>query len=352
MKHFVSLVFLFLFAGFALATYPNGYRSLDGYYTYHDGYWYDGAGASYTRTRVDSGYWNCGRYYPTYYYQYSPYTAASASVSYSPGWKNKMLDLASQRMKIEGDMILGNLDHQAYLESAKALGLTSTFVSAGYGVVPQYGNHAYMPYANGHYAAPVVATGNTGYGYSFNSVAQAYNAVDMNALLQMTSQVTTQAQDLGGQANNGFQAIVKDFGANQARVAEIVSKGQAAVAMIQALNAGPVTVQTQGFSFKLGPNNTIIKDDTKVTPEAKADLKTQFEVMATAKCFACHGGAKTYGGWRVTDYYKMTPEEKQAKVWSLLTHADPNKRMPRSGPDGKQPGTPLTQDELRLFLLN
>lgn len=315
-------------------------------YVYRDGfYWY--GGKAYTRALYQyPGYWSYGVYYPgAYYYRYTevPVAVKEKAVTYTDaGWRSKLLDLAAQRDKFEGEIRKGQHEQAYFLDAVRALGLQGNFTWNGYGNAPPslYGG-------SGYGYASYSANASTKYGYSYNSLSQLYGDSDLNQLYQAANQLAQNAQRLGGEATSGFTALAGQEGANRARVAEIIAKGQMAQQILQALESAPPAV-TKGFSFRFNERGVFEKTEVGVSPEVKEGLSEQFAQVARNRCASCHSGSTRKGGFDVFEYPTMTAEAKQ-RVWMRLVSDDQNAMMPR-GLDGG-PGKRLTPDEFRAFVL-
>lgn len=325
-------------------------------YTYRDGYWWLGDKAYTRQLYQNPGYWSYGVYYPgSYYYQYLEVPVATKTVykketvSYTdPGWRSKLLDIAAQRDKFEGE-IRKNAHEQAYfLDGVKALGLQGNFGWSGYGAVPPGSSGASYGYGYG-YASYGGAGANATTKYTYSNLSQLYGDGDLSQLYQAANQLAQNAQRLGGEATSGFTALAGQEGANRARVAEILAKGQMAQQVLQALETAPTGV-TKAFSFKFNERGVFEKTEAAsgVNPKLREELSEQFSAVASARCASCHSGATRKGGFDVYSYPSMSAEEKQ-RVWMRLATENEATVMPRTG-DGR-PGKRLTLEEFRAFLL-
>jgi mono/diheme cytochrome c family protein len=304
------------------------------------GYVYDAA----------SGYWTLNgrsyqRTYATYFdpvtckwvqiWGYHEVARKQALPDYTdPQWRTKILGIVAQRV-----------EQQNYAESLRLLGFAN--VMAGYGPVFP----AESQYSQGQAFA---AQGNTLWGYSFSQLAQLYGDANPAVLYQMANSQTQGAQALAGQAQSGFNQLLAVDGENRAKLASIMLRGEAAERVLRALVEPGGKVETKGFSFQVtpgGPNQLpkIQRSDAGVAPEQKQALAAAWQSVAQAKCAGCHAGADAKGGFQISAYPGLTMEQKQL-VWERIASRDAAKQMPRLA-DGK-PGTPLTGDELKLFLLN
>jgi hypothetical protein len=318
-------------------------------HTLRDGLWWR-AGKAYSRARYyQPGYWQgCYYYQPYYYYNYTPAavvnkTVNNSQVTYNKDWRVTALEVAKLK-----------LDQAYYAATVNALGLISP---NGYNY--NYGNS----YQLGSYGA----NGNTVYGYSYESAAKLYGETDLNALYQAAARLTQNAQTLAGQANSDFSNLTQQAGSDMAKVAAILAAGEAAqraASAIKAPNTATVTTRQQ-FTFEVGPDGQIMpvnpnQAQGQTDPGAyqnggagnghAASSLVAWQANATQRCITCHApGKNPKGGFDVTQYPRMTPEQKQ-KVWARLTTTDPTKSMPRL-PDGG-PGPRLTAAELKLWLSN
>jgi mono/diheme cytochrome c family protein len=334
--------------------YPVGYVNGDSYIYQGNGVW-SLDGSSYTRALYQqAAYSSYGVYYPAkMFYRYSPYTPPAclhagvqstpaytppALPSYSdPGWKSKILDIASA-MDREAH------DHAAYLQAINALGLQRNF--PGYGTMPYqqgYGGYGGLSGTVTNYGA----TANTQYGYSYNTIAQLYGDTNLSALYQQAGQLADRSLTLGGQANSGFQTLVGAEGGNRARVAEILARGQMIREIGSALNAPG---ELKGYSFKFSSGGNVERiPEPNVEPEAKTANGAAFASVFAARCASCHSGANPKGKF-TADSYLSAPVGTKQKVWQLLVTDDPKTMMPQ-GQNGAA-GVRLTPAELKAFLFN
>lgn len=341
-KFLLGSLFVLLFTALAMAgDYANG--TVEDGYTYRDGYWWYYQNP-YTRERVvtpGSVYYANGCRYtsaPSYSYSYTLYTGKIAPAytppavpSYTePGWRGKLLDIASQRDK--GELALRQLsaEHSAYLESLNALGLSGNFRINGYGQSLGYPQSSYGGANLGSYGV----NGNTLYGYSYQSIKDAYGETNMNTLYQQAARNTQTAQQLGGQAHTEFSALVAAAGNNQARVAEILAKAAAVERAFNAANPQPRTTTTtsgSGTIIKPNPPNDPMPpaDDQQAIQDGISFLKN----TGVPLCGTCHSGANAKGKFDIASYPNLTQAQK-AVVWERLTTTDDNLVMPRTA-DGR-----------------
>jgi hypothetical protein len=380
--------------------YPEGYTEDN--YTYKGGlFWRDGK--AYTRnyrertTQVPytaysyspGGYGGYGSYatpytaYRTktvYYWDYVPVAYPQAEMpSYGKNWQDKLLSIAANRDKLEGNLRTAALDHQAYISAVNILGLAGNFRLPGYGTAPAYPSYS-APHAP--YAAPYAAAqGNTLYGYSYANVKDLYGDTNLSTLYQQAARLTQNAQTLAGQGHTDFSDLVGREGANRARVAEVLAKAQAAAQVLAAANpqASQHTEQ-RTFSFRLeqGANgaSTLVPVQPPAQPDVGADQQPQpgqqppaaqpgqaqpgrapgpqappmprdndeaFRQLLANRCAQCHGDKEPKGAFRVSAYATLSPGDKMG-VWRRIMAKD-SKRMPP--PDA---GPALTQEEIRMFL--
>lgn len=339
MKRFILVLFLVLLSGgFVCAVDPVVGFTEDGYSYVGAGYWTRG-GNYYTRNRVDWGeyvYRNCCRYYEAYYYyKYYPATPPVSSVSPTdPDFRVKLLEIAKQRDAIEGSIRKSAAQHNEFVEAVAALGLSGNFNWQGYGAAPK----GYGSYQLGNFGA----NASTVYGYS--SVADLYGQTDLNVLYQQSSKLAQNAQQLSGQATTDFADLVKQAGSNQGAVAEILAKGQAAAAVLNATKADPtVRVVNRAYTVQFGSDGQPVV--TPVVPQV--DKGAPLKVLVTSDCMACHGKVEPKGKLDLSNLSALTLEQKMNIVGRLVTK-DPAKVMPRK-PDGG-PGVRWSGDKVKLFL--
>lgn len=322
------------------------YDSKSGYYTNN--------GCYYTRTLYQSpGYWQggCYRYGESYYVytqvNYTPYVPPTVIINnpapvYTPPPK---FNVDEAILKIKADQE----ETKNFIAKLKAAGLSvydfppGTFPPQYY---PQYGG----PYniQGQYYSYQYPVQGSTLYGYGVKDVASLYGTTDLNQLYLQASQLAQGSQRLTSEATKGFQDLVGQAGENQAKIAEINAKGHVVVALIKAME-GSSSAKYSGYSFKVSPGGVVEKMENGVDPKLKGDLQKQLANLVGERCASCHAGPKVKGGFDITGYLDLNPQQKRI-VWDRLTTDDSSKWMPRNA-DGS-PGKKLSTEEMKLFFLN
>lgn len=316
-----SLILTFLFTlSIAQGNYYNGYVA-DGY-SYYDGYWYKG-NTPYYRT-------------PYYYYQYGcryqayNYYPYYAPVTYKdPDWKTKLLEIAKQRDAFEGNLRKDALEHTVFLQSVKALGLEGNFHWQNYGQAVQY------PYSYS-YPPPLASTT---YVNTQTTLADLYGNLDLNILYQQAGKLTQNAQQLAGQANGDFSALVNQAGSNYARAAEIIARGEAAAMALKSTESNSARIIQQSKSYAIEGN----QGNQGNQGNRRVEKRT---IAINHYCVKCHGGQKPVKDLDMTQYENFTQEQKDL-IWGHLISNDPALLMPRETMDG--PGKKLPGDVLELF---
>lgn len=336
--------------------YPSGLA--DTAYVYRDGYYWQGERA-YTRAWYQppftygyhggcyQGYWPQGYYTYTY-----SHTLQRPQVSYTdPGWRSKLLDIAAQRDKVEGDIRRGVFEQAYFSAAVKQLGLEGNFHWQGYGVVPPYGAAPILGYPSLTLSAAGVQ-GSTIYGYhggaTYNSIASVYGDANLAQLYQQANRLAENAQRLSGQATTDFSALVGAEGGNRAKVAEILAKSQAVQELLKGLGDG-VKVENRQFTFELKqtPQGMQLQ---RIEPQAApgGNRRALWEAHAKEACGGCHGGGKKQGGFELAEWVpEMKPERRMAVLSRLLTD-DAAKLMPRAADGGV--GKKLAPAQLELWL--
>jgi len=371
--------------------YGEGYRNSDGY-VFQGGYW-NWHGDAYTRAlRQRAGYYNCGYYYPGAYYYHYVFHHGAAVPTYSSGsnylsgnWRDRLLQIASERDRVEGEIRKAAFEQAYFTDSVKALGFEGNFHIQNYGYSPfGYGPGKAANYGGGNLQMSTAgAQGNTVYGYSYNTLANVYGDTNPAALYQQAYRLAESAQKYGDKATGGFQDIVAQDNDGRQKVAEILAKGQAVQEFLSRLDGNSAKVETKTFSFKVGPGQDgkvqiqrveqppqaqppstpppreppkePSRDDSGYNsgkPGQTKKSKVLFEAWqasAKAKCAACHSGEKAKGGFDVAMYPGLDDDHK-AVVIARLTTLDENRQMPRM-PDGKA-GVRLSAAEIQLWLAN
>ena len=334
MRLIIAVCVLLLSAAVSLATDWEGFTDANGY-TYQNGWWRKD-GLTYYRYQTQTwvpGYWSNCCYNPGYYASNVTYKQYVAPVSYKDaGWRGKLLDLATQRDKAEGDIRKGQFEHAYFLEAVDALGLKGNFRIEGYGTAAPYPTGSLQLGSYG-------VSGNSVYGTSYNTIASVYGDTNLNTLYQQAARLTENAQTLAGQANTEFSGIVKQSDEGHARIAEILAKKDLAGEIIRSLPTPQSRVETRQFQFGSAADTTARLTERMTNYDA-------FQRVAT-KCASCHSNGVRKGGFNVWDYPRMTIEQKGKVLGLLLPNAAPEKAMPR-GKDGGR-GEPLTQEEFQVF---
>jgi len=320
--------------------YFNYYPTLPTYsyytpqYFYQTTNYYDG-GYHYH----NAGYFN-GQYFPAGNYRW--YNGSwQAQQAYSNGrgdWKSQLLELAQARDQVEGEIRKNAADSLAFNQAISALGLTGNFRLEGYGQSYGFAPHYVNQNANlGTYGA----NGSTLYGYTLNSIKDVYGSSDVNVLFQQAQRLAQNAQSLGGQATQEFQAAITQEGNNRSRVAEILAKAQAAAEALKAAEGTGSRTTTSTTTFGVGQEQrTPGQQQSQQGPAISPD----FAALATAKCLKCHGPDKKEGKFDVREYTQLSTADK-AKVWERIMSPDKTKRMPKDG-------DPLTPEEKKIFFVN
>lgn len=254
---------------------------------------------------------------PTYTTPVQQQVIVNTAPAYTPNWRSDLLAYQAKRD-----------DLQAYLDALNAIG----FQGQSYNIRSLSQSYG----------------GNTQYGYSYQNVAQAYGTLDMSTLFQQSARLTSQAQQLSGDANSQFSALVGQAGTNQARIAEILARAAAAEKVLNATApAASTTTITTGQGTQVGPAPIQPRDGDQVAIE---EQKAFLQKVAIPACASCHSGNNVQGGFNLADYSNMTLDAKQ-KVWDRINSADPAKRMPKvaDGAGAYKPGTALTPEQKRAF---
>ncbi|HYE70388.1 MAG TPA: c-type cytochrome domain-containing protein [Aquabacterium sp.] len=243
-------------------------------YVYRDGYYWRGQSA-YTRHRN-----NYGGYY--YRYSHTRYIAPPVKYATPADWRNKLLDIAKEKV-----------EYQQFREAVRAMGLEGQ-----YGHAPNYAIQGY---------------GTTLYGRV--TQANAYgDAADGQLALQLAQQfgrIVEGAQSLGGEAAQKFGQVTE-----KVATIEAVTRGYA-----HALRASQESkIETRQFDLRPADSG----------PVKQFGQGPSRAAVAQARCASCHSGAKKEGGFDVTAYDSLAPEQK-LRVIGRIFAADASRRMPPGG---------------------
>lgn len=310
-------------------SYYGGHGYSHGGYSYHNpsGYYYSGS-QYYSRSYVQpSSYYSGGYWYqsPGYYsytpVEYTPPVAKPTVPAFTPGWKEKIVDLA--KMKDE---------YAAYERALSALGYP----------VPPPGTYGYSAtYSKSAYYPPV--QGKTTYGYSVNSLKEMYGETNLNTLYQQAARLAAGSQSLAGSATGDFALLVDKAGDNAGRVAEILAKAEAARKALEAASAAPSsrssTTVTRTATAPAGPPMPLAGDSLPLLPGDTPENVAARRVV----CGTCHSGTNLKGGFDIDKWASLTFEARKKAYMRLITD-DAKTMMPK---DGK----PLTPIQLKAFPL-
>lgn len=195
--------------------------------------------------------------------------------------------------------------------------------------------------------APVAAQGATTYGeftrggYSANPL-QAYQQTNLETLFALSNRQVENAQNLSGQAQQGFLQAVKLTADGNERVASILAK----VELLKAAEPPEfkrIGSETRTQSGVSGQSATVYGN---AGPQA---AQQKLAAVIANRCTSCHNEKESQGGLNMQNFFNFDAATKAA-VRKAITESDPAKRMPlaREG-GGFGPGTPLEFSELVMF---
>lgn len=346
-------------ASIAQAQYSNG--TVDGYYTYRDGYWWY---SGYPYTRVAQQYSYCGRYYTRWVY--SQYFAPQVTLSSSdPDYRNKLIELVMQQKQYENKLRASANKHNEFMEEMIGLGINGSLATTPLvgGVrlatgVPFAGAAGYNPGANAYGSLTITSNGSLAYVpnaqqgqtvYGYQEAVRADPVLDLNSVFNQADQHTINAQALGGQAREGFAAITDRVAqqklANDARKMEIVEKAKA-MALVGAQLNPSATVQQNSTTYQYSNKQSTQaqqpnQPNQPATPPKQQNKVSRLVNTLQTYCTACHNPQKAEKNLDLTKYFSFSPEQKEL-VRTKLNHPDPTKRMPLKE-DGTS-GNPLPEE--------
>jgi hypothetical protein len=341
-------------ASYIAPTYAVGTND-GGYVLAADGYWwYNGNAYNRVTTYYSSSYYVNGVCYPPGPYYRYVFSHAQPALTYNdPQWRSKLLDIAAQRDKVEGDVRKSAFEQAYFLDSVKTLGLEGNFKWQNYGYAPPYGygSSGSLGYGSALQLSTAGANGSTVYGYSYNQQASIYGE-DLGAYMTMADRQVQAVAKILADANANFTDRIGQAGEEQNRVAQVIAKGKVLEQVLKSLDTKNSTVNTQVYSYKatVGKDGKVQVENQPNAPGV-GDTRKQFEALAVAKCASCHTGADAKGKFDVTQYPAMTPGQK-LHVLERLTTQDATKVMPRDAGDALKPGVRLTDAEIQLWMIN
>lgn len=327
---------------FADGIYAAGYVSPDGY-TWRDGYWWKGD-ASYTRAAVQSYYYQNGcRYaYTSYSYTLVPSKKVTITPQSEDNWRARLLEIAKERDRWEGNLRASALEQNEFLESVKALGLDGNFRWNGYGYEIQYAK-GYRP-AVAQYDQLVQPQGATVYGVK--EVADIYGNVNIGQIYQQALRLRADSRAYEAEGDKGTTALVDNLGHAAAAVAEIQAKGAATVKILSELRPESRARILRELSIEhrgqAGGGSVVPQNG------GGSDALAAAQATANNRCVSCHRPDKKLGDLDMTNLSLLSNDQAR-KILEAINHADPQRRMPR-GPDNTV-GTPLTEEEKATFYI-
>lgn len=275
------------------------------------------------------------------YWQKSCYSCHEVKESDKASWRDGVLAIAKAQQ-----------EYAAMNQALSQLGFNADIQQAGVNTVN------YEAAAN---------QGNTVYGYS--AFSSNYGSVDLASLYNNASRLATQAQELAGQANVDFQALVQQEGNNQAEVAKILAQGQAAAQVLSQIKPEPIknNVRVFQFSAKVGPEGVeIVPDEEENTSEQVTVFGS--EIVGTPlgnlaltglfenKCVQCHSGENPKGNLDLNKWLGFSAEEQaqlsQKIQTRILLPKDDEKHMPPSKEGVIQLSTEELGQMIRLLPMN
>jgi len=312
---------------------------------FRQGFWWHN-GVAFTRQRIVN---SCGQY--TWQYYYAPTVVAEQTRIVNTvkptdaNWRNELLRLAETREKYAQKLQLNALEHAQYMEAIKEF---------KFGPPPGLGSYAGYSQLGYTFTGAVTnfgVNGSSQYGYSYKDLAAIYGDNGLAQMQQSLGQSVNQVGSILDKAIHGTLDLTAQTAAGNAKLAEKVINGQIVIEVAKVLNAQPAVAAN--YSFSVGPNNVMKADSSKVPDAQKEQNLKAWGAMAGPKCAACHTEGNIKGGFDLNKYLGMSPAEKQ-RVWSMINHQDPQKRMPLqlNGTAVERPGVALTDAEKALWYLN
>ncbi len=365
MKWIVSVI-LVLVASIAIADVVPG--TTDGEMVFKDGAqgmaWYDATNVPYVRTQIYTpGYYSYGYYYqPSYHWRYvkipsyvAPAVTYKEPPPYSPNWMPEMIRYANY------------LDDRDLYEKL----LTRITPARPNLRLQQYG-YSYGYASN--YATPNLGTygvnANTTYGYSAQTLTNAYGDLNLNTSIQAVARGRDQQIQAGVQSQTELGSLVDRIVAGQGRNAQLIAE---AIATRIKLDAARPTGEVNSSSTFRGtvvtpgsiqpppipqlPNvvpNPQPMDPANIQPKDTSvdDAKEFLKVYGIPLCGSCHtpkDGKEPSGKFSILDYPTMSQTDRSARVWPrLIQDSKEHPRMPLKE-DRSGPAEPLNADQLRAF---
>lgn len=264
-----------------------------GGYVYRNGYYWYG-GVPYTRT---VSYYRSGYYwYPSYSYtRVNNYSQVSSN---DAGWRSKLLAIAAERDRVEGQLRASSNEHNEFLESVEALGLSRNFAWRGYGNAPAMA-HVQRDYSDyGEYGSfqPAADQGSTVYQSSpfYSAFADFYGAVDLGSLYNQSFQLAQESGQVGAEAQEGHQRLVAQAQHGQQRLANQALKLKGLAELANILETEPsahISIESQG-SASYSRQSTSSQGQAPAEDPRGGAASARLTALVNQFCVGCHQAGK------------------------------------------------------------
>lgn len=188
-------------------------------------------------------------------------------------------------------------------------------------------------FAVSHSSASYPGQASTLYGYSYKTVAEAYNPVDLNQMDQRTARLIEGVRESLSQANTERSSNIAQLTDAQARVAEVRAKGEAAALvqqqaalLLQSTNAAASNRTTTTVSGTgVAPTQVIQPAVAAQNPQWAEFMK----VVARPDCQRCHtAGPGMKGNFDIESLPRLNRSQ-AAHVLDKITSVDAATVMPK-----------------------
>lgn len=245
--------------------------------------------------------------------------------------------------------VLGAISEQKQAYDALINGLDVIFPGQGGGY---YGTNS-STYGQAQVNETYGPQGQTAHGYQ-QLQHGGFGTMDVAAAFSMADRYANNALQVGAQAGQNLQAIAQTGVDGQVRVAEVLARGQVAVAALNAAAGQPAQPLSRTITLQMQQDSTgNWQVATAGAPPAQgpgmpagpgpgpqSDPRLAFlqvaQQSANQSCVKCHQGPEAKGGLDLSNLAALGEPEWNVPggIIDRITTNDPNQLMPRGG-DGK-----------------
>ena len=179
--------------------------------------------------------------------------------------------------------------------------------------------------------------------YSYQQVTQAYGPIDVNAAIQQYGEAVKASVQAGSAATQDLGGVAQDIAGAANDLAMFREKLKAILDTQPPAGSRTQTTITQNGVTSAEASVTTGDPDAAPQPQILPRVNANFTALDVlqSNCAACHSAGKEFvAKFDVANWPRMSMAQR-SKVWAIVAHEDPAKRMPKAGAHGELPGKPL-----------